>query len=181
MAGVNPDDIGLVAVPGTGRPIDVELRAHRLVGQQRRYHHRVTAFAGELVGRVAGAAEKDPELATGSRARHDVRVLDLVVLPVMREALVGERVKQDFERLVVALARFLDGHAALERKPAVPPPDAELIAAVGEQIEGRDLRGQNGWIVVRQYMHQRAKLDTPGTLRALGEERERIRRGAEFR
>src|ERR1700674_4062057 len=63
----------------------------------------------------------------------------------------------------------------------MPAPDAELVAAVGKQVKSRDLRGENGGIVVRQHMHQRAELDPPRPLRAFRKECKRVRRGAKFR
>ena len=108
-------------------------------------------------------------------------VHDLVELAVAREALLFERVDQDVQRLLIALARFLDRHAALQRDPAVAAAEAEFVAAVDQHIELRDLRGQHGRIVIGQHVHQRAEFDVARPLRGFGEERKRVRRRAEFR
>jgi hypothetical protein len=172
---MDPDDVGLVAVPCARIAVDVELPSERLVRQQRRHDHCVAALARELVGGVARAAEEDPELPVARRPRDDVRVLDLVVGPVVREALVLERVEQDSQRLVVASTRLLDGNPGLVRDPRMSTTDAELVAAVDENVECRDLRREHGRIVVREHVHERPKVDVPRALRGFGEERERVR------
>src|SRR4029078_6221460 len=72
-------------------------------------------------------------------------------------------------------------HAALQRYPGVTAAKAEFIAAVGQHVELRDLRGEHRRIVIGQYMQQRAETDVARALGGLGKKRERIRRGAEFR
>jgi hypothetical protein len=62
----------------------------------------------------------------------------------------------------------------------MPATDAKLVASVGKEIKRRDLGSQHRGIVVRQHMHQCAKLDALRALRALREEREWIGRSAEF-
>ena len=85
-----------------------------------------------------------------------------------------------FSDFFIALAQLFDRHAGLERDPAVAAAESELVAAVDQHIELRDLRGEHGGIVVRQHVHQGAELDPSRALRSLGEERERVRRGAEL-
>ena len=102
-------------------------------------------------------------------------IVNLVIFAVMRKALVAERVDDDLQRLLVALARFLDRHAALERYPGVPAPEAELVAAVDQHVELGDLRSEHRWVVIRQHVHQRAEVDIARTLGCLGKERERVR------
>jgi len=56
----------------------------------------------------------------------------------------------------------------------------KIVATVGQEVKSRNLRGQNSGIVVRQHMHESAKLNPSRPLRAFCEECERIRRGAKF-
>jgi hypothetical protein len=99
----------------------------------------------------------------------------------MREALVIERRDDDLQRLLVTLARFFDRHAAFQWYPSVTASEAELVAAVDQHVELRDLRGEHRRVVIGQHVQQRAEFDVARALRGLGEERERVRRGAEFR
>jgi hypothetical protein len=110
-----------------------------------------------------------------------VRVVDLVEVAAVREALVLERLEQDLEALLVAVARLADGDAGLHGHPAVAAHDAELVAPVAEDVELRDLGGQDRRVVVRERVAQRAERDR---LRALGghpEQRPRVRRDRELR
>ena len=93
----------------------------------------------------------------------------------MRETLVLERIEQDAQRLVVAFARLLDRHACFQREPRVSAADAELVAAVDEHVERSDLRREDGRIVVRQDMNERAELDVSGPFGRFRKERKRIR------
>jgi len=79
-----------------------------------------------------------------------VRVVDVVEPALVREALVLERLEQDLEPLLVTVARLDDGDAGLDRHPPVPADDAELVAAVPEDVELRDLRGEDRRGVVGQ-------------------------------
>ena len=154
--------IGFVAVLLAGGAVDIELRPQRLVGQERRHDHRITAFAGELVSVIVGAAEEDAEFTAWRRPRHDMGIVNFVVFAVGK--LVVEGINDDFQRLLIALARSFDRYAALERYPGVPAPKAEFVAAVDEHVELGDLRGQHRRIVIRQHVHQRAEVDVARAL-----------------
>src|SRR5579859_255153 len=133
VAGVDPDDVGFVAVPAAALAVDVELLLERLVGQQRRHGDRVALAPGQLVGVVAGTPDEDLEPAAWW-TRLDVRVIDVVEAPVVGEALVLERLEQQLERLVVELPDVLQPYPGLWRDPAVATPDPELVAPAEQDL-----------------------------------------------
>ena len=173
VAGVDPDDVRLGAVLGALGAVEVELVLERGVGQQRRYDHGPAVLRGELVGPVARATEEHAELAF--RPRPDVGVVDRVVRAVVGEALVLQRLEQDLERLLVAVARLEDRHAGLGRDPAVAAQRAELVAALEEDARHGDLRCQDRRVVVREDVAERPELDVLRARGALAPERERVR------
>jgi len=84
---------------------------------------------GEVVRAVGRAAKDDAELVAAER--DDVALVDVPVLAVERDGVLVQRVDEEVERLLVALARRLvQRQAGSGRDPAVPAPDAELVAAV---------------------------------------------------
>jgi phage tail protein X len=62
------------------------------------------------------------------------------------EALALERLEEDVEALLVAVPGLADRHARLRRHPAVTADDAELAAPAGEDVELRDLGGEDGGV-----------------------------------
>ena len=157
---------------GARGPVEVERRAERLVRQQGWDDHRPATLPGEHVGLVTRPAEEDAELPVW--ARDDVRVVDLVVGAVVREALVFERQEEDLEGLSIAGAGLGERNPSLGWEPAMPPADSKLVAAVEQKVCGGDPRGQDGRIVVGEDVDERAEGDPLRPLRAGGKERYRI-------
>ena len=110
-----------------------------------------------------------------------MRVVDLEEAALVGEALVLQRLEEDLEGLVVELADVLDAHAGLRRAPAVPAPDAELVAPAGEDRRGGDPRCQHRRVVERQAVQHRAEADPLRARGDLGEQRERVGRDREAR
>ena len=122
MSGLVPCSAHFVAV-------EVELLLERLVGQERRDGDAPAVLGRQLVRAVGRAADEHAEVTR--RERDDVRVADLEVLALVREALVAERGEEQVDRLLVARAGVLvERDAGLLRDPAVPAPDAPLVPAV---------------------------------------------------
>ena len=137
MARVDPHDVRRGAVLGALRPIEVELLLERLVRQQRRHRHAPAMLGGELVRPVRGAAEEDPEAPR--REGNDVRVGNLEVLALVREALVPERGEEQVDRLLVARPRVLvERNPGLLGDPPVAAADAPLVPSAGEDVGHRD-------------------------------------------
>ena len=103
-------------------------------------------------------------------------------VPVVREALVGERLEEQVDRLLVPRARVLvERHSGLRGDPAVPAPDAELVATAREDVRHRDRRCQHGRVVVRKRVQHRAKADLLRALRGGREQRRRVGGDRELR
>ena len=177
---MDPDDVGGRPVLGALRAVEVELLPQRGVGEQRRHGHPPAVLRRKLVGAVGRAAEVDAELAL--REGDDVRVVDVEVGAVMREALAGERLEEQVDCLLVARSRILvERHSGLRRDPAVPPADAEFVAAAGEDVGSGDRGGQHERVVVRQGVQHRAERDRPRALRGRREEGRRVAGNRELR
>ena len=85
---------------------------------------------------------------------------------------------QERQGLVEALGRLLDGDAeARELRRAVALADAEIEAAVGQEIERGDLLGQQHRVVPGQHHHRRAE---PYALGAAGKVAQEIERRREL-
>src|SRR5919106_121261 len=179
VARVDPDDVGLGAVLGAPGAVEVELVLQGGVGQERRHDDRPPTLGGELVGAVAGPPEEDAEPAT--RPRDDVRVVDLVEVALEGEPLLLERREEDVEGLLVAVARLPERDARLQGDPAVAAQRAELVTAAEEVVGGSDVRGQDGGVVVREHVAERAKPDPLRPGRAQPPERKGVRRDGELR
>src|SRR5439155_12896282 len=137
MASVDPDDVGRRPLLRTRRAIEVELSLEHLVRKEWRHGDAPAALGGEGVRAIGGASEVDPV-----RLAHegdDVRVVDVEVLTVVREALVVERREQQIDRLLVTWSRvFVEWDAGLRRDPAVTAPDTPLVPPAGEDVRRVD-------------------------------------------
>src|SRR5580704_9556401 len=106
---------------------------------------QIMALVGGVADRI-GARRADPErrMRLLHRRRLDDDVLVMPVLAVMREAaLGGPRLAQKGEGLLIALVGLRHRNAeAVELAPAVALADAEIKAAVRQQVEGRGLFGE---------------------------------------
>ena len=161
---------GRGAVLGAFRPIEVELLLERLVRQERRHRHAPAMLGGELVRPVRGAAEEDPEAPR--REGNDVRVGNLEVLALVREALVPERGEEEVDRLLVARPRVLvERNPGLLGDPPVAAADSPFIPPAGEDVGHGNDRGEHHRVVVRQRVEHRAEVDVLRTLRRRREER----------
>ncbi len=180
MAGVDPHDVGLGAVLGAARAVQIELLLERDVRQERRHRDAPAALGGERVGAVGGSAQVDAVLAIDER--HDMRVGHVEIGALVREPLVLERLQEQVDGLLVARARVLvEGLAGRQRQPAVSAADAPFVASAGEDVGRVDDAGQHGRVVVRQGMQHGAEADVPGPLCRRGEQRRRVRRYRELR
>src|SRR5436190_9192376 len=106
------------------------------------------------------------------RRRLDDDVVVMPVLAVMREAaLAGPCLAQKGERLLIALLGFRHRDAeAVELAPAIALADAEIEAAVRQQIEGRGLLGEECRVVPWQHQYGGAEPHRCGLRRQIGQE-----------
>src|SRR5438132_6258504 len=95
----------------------------------------------------------------------------------MREAApAGPCLAQKGERLLIALLGLRHRHAeAVELAPAVALADAEIKAAVRQQVERRGLLGEQCRVVPRQHQHRRAEPQRRRLRRQIGQEVQRRR------
>ena len=143
---------------------------------------------GELVEQQVVALARgapDAVVAAGGEPQRRVRALqrlgldhDVVVVPVLaamaEAALGGPRLADDLHRLVEALGGLVDRDAeAVELGLAVALADAEIDPPAGQQVERRDLLGDQHRIVPRQHDHRGAEPDVLGARREIGEHRHR--------
>src|SRR3954469_2419828 len=93
------------------------------------------------------------------RPRHRARIVEAVILAVVREILLGPGLLDDFERLVEALAAFRIGDAVgrVAARVAAAPGAEDQTAAAG-LVDRRGLLVQPQRMVERQYVHRGADL-----------------------
>ena len=144
-----------------------------------RHEQRIAEPAQHRERVLAGAGDADRRVRLLVRPRHRARVVEAVILAVVRERVLGPRLLHDFERLVKALAAFRIGHAIggiAARVAAAPGTEEQAPAA--RLVDRRGLLGQPQRMVQRQHMHRRADLDP---LRARGELPGDVERRAQYR
>ena len=154
------------------------MRSDDLVGLGQLVEQQVVALARGAADAV-GAAGGEPQRRVRALQRlgldHDVVVVP--ALAAMAEAaLGGPRLADDLHRLVEALGRLVDRDAeAVELGLAIALADAEIDAAAGQQVERRDLLGDQHRIVPRQHDHRGAEPDVLGARGEIGQHRHRGR------
>src|SRR5579885_956399 len=156
---VEGEALGLARPPVDGDALGQRLRRGVLVEDE---VEAALSGARDRV-RIAGG---DPERRVRAlhRRRLDHDVLEMEEAAVVREALArGEGARHDVERLLEArlglLRRDLE---ALELGVAVALADAEVEAAVAEQVEGGGLLGEQHRIVPGQHHHRGAEPERRG-------------------
>ena len=161
--------------PSVGRhPLDDQIDGRDLVEQQ---VEPLLRRAPDQLEATGPHPQRRMRLLHGARLDDDV--VEVPALAVVREAVAGgPGLAQERQGLVEALGRLLDGDAeARELRRAVALADAEIEAAVGQQIQRGDLLGQQHGVVPGQHHHRGAQ---PYALGAAGKVAQEIERRREL-
>ena len=139
---------------------------------------QVVALARRAADRLlAAGAEPERRVRLLDRARLDDDVVELPALAVMGKAAWRRpRLADHLHGFVEPLGRLLGRDAeAGELVAAVALADAEIEAAVRQQVEGRRLLGDEDRVVPGQHDDRGAETDALGTGRQVGEQAHRGR------
>jgi hypothetical protein len=159
-------------VPEGGDTLDDQIGRRDLVEQQ------IVSLARRAADRLGTpGAQPERRMRLLDRARFDDDVVEMPALAMMGEASrTRPRLADHRHRLVEALGRLLGRNAkAGEFVSAVTLADAEIEAAVRQQIEGRRLLGDQDRIVPRQHNDGGAETYPLGSGGQIGEKAHRGR------
>ena len=178
-------------MPGGGPRLAIRLQVRpklRQIAEPRGTEDRVPLRAVGRIGVRTGRGDTDLRIRLLVGLRHQVHVVEVVVLPVEAEALLRPRALEDLEHLDEAITAFGVGHAVRlvhPRKAAAS--DAEDQPAVADLVHRRRLLGQLERMAERQHLHGGTDLHPLGPRGDRGCDRQRrgqhrtLRRRMQFR
>src|SRR5688572_6637797 len=128
-----------------------------------------------------GALRRHPDRRVRllQRLREDRGLRNLENLALVGERLAFERLHQDVDRLVPALSARIELETeALELVALVAAAEPDVDASAGEQVERRDLLGDDQGMMYREHDHRRAHPQLRGLRGDVGRELQRARQVA---
>src|SRR5579864_5321669 len=172
MAGMPGGDIGVAVGPEIRREPRQGAAAHR-------HEERIAEFSQCRERVLAGAGNADWRVRLLVGSRHGARLVEAVVLALIRERVLGPSLLQNLERFEKALAAFFVGDAigAVAARVAAAP-GAENETAAADDIDRRRLFREAQGVGQRQHVHGRAD---PDALRARRDLAGDVHRRAQYR